>query len=198
MMNSWRFWNERCRPLLQGGAGKSPTHRVGLHLFAVCLFAAGCGRTPSGVTVADVVLHETTAQDLLKTVRTPGAKVVVVNMWATWCVPCREEFPDLVNLERNYRDHGLRMVLVSWDAEAAVARPFLAKQGVGFPSHLKTSQQGDTKFIEEFEPQWSGAFPATMIYDGAGKLRHFWEGKRSYAEFEEKVLDVLKPNQTGG
>jgi thiol-disulfide isomerase/thioredoxin len=115
----------------------------------------------------------------VQAVREPGAKVVLVNMWASWCGPCRQEFPDLVKLARNYRERGLRVVLVSWDDKAGDAQKFQQKQGVDFPSYIKSGDQSDTKFIEVFEPQWTGEFPATMIYDGTSKLRYYWEGKRS-------------------
>ena len=48
------------------------------------------------------------------------------------------------------------------------------------------------QFIDAFDPQWSGALPATFIYDGSGTRRHALLGKSTYAQFEEKVRDVLK------
>jgi thiol-disulfide isomerase/thioredoxin len=55
------------------------------------------------------------AADVLAAVRAPGARAVLVNIWATWCVPCREEMPDLLRLRRTYADRGLRLILVSGD-----------------------------------------------------------------------------------
>ncbi|HYM81181.1 MAG TPA: TlpA disulfide reductase family protein, partial [Candidatus Limnocylindria bacterium] len=100
--------------------------------------------------------------------REPGAEVVLVNIWATWCAPCREEFPDLMRLNERYRDRGLRLILVSADFEdqLPLARRFLAKQGVDFPSYLKTGD--DMRFINAMDSRWTGALPATLIYDGRG------------------------------
>jgi thiol-disulfide isomerase/thioredoxin len=138
------------------------------------------------------------AADVVRAVREPGAKAVLLNNWATWCGPCREEFPDLVKLAQKYRPRGLRVVLLSWDDNAPTAQGFLTAQGVDFPSFIKDGNESDPKFVDALEPRWSGAFPATMIYDGAGTLRQFWEGKQTFAVFEQKVLEVMNATTTGG
>ena len=138
-----------------------------------------------------------TAAQVLDAVKAAKQKVVVVNVWATWCVPCREEMPDLLKLRREYKDHGLTLLLVSGDfgSEREQATAFLSEQGVDFPTYIKTGD--DMAFINAFDPKLSGALPATFIYDGQGKLRHALLGKSTYAQFEAKVLDVLH-SPTGG
>ena len=134
----------------------------------------------------------TTPDQLLAAIKTTKAKVTVVNVWATWCVPCREEFPDLLKLRRTYKDKGVAVLFVSGDfaSEAPQVMAFLSEQGVDFPTYLKTGD--DMQFIDALDPKWSGALPATFIYDGQGRQRHALRGKSSYAQFEAKVLDVLK------
>jgi thiol-disulfide isomerase/thioredoxin len=157
----------------------------GLLLAAVLLApAAAVGVAPP--------LVPATAGDVLQAVRAPGARAVLVNVWATWCIPCREEMPDLLRLRRAYADRGLRVVLVSGDfaSDAEQATAFLGEQGVDFPTYLKKGS--DMEFIDAFDPRWSGALPATFIYDDAGRLRHAIYGKGSYRKFEEKVRDVLQ------
>jgi thiol-disulfide isomerase/thioredoxin len=168
--------------------------RVGFCLGALLI---SCGRTTS-VRVEDIPVTPATAADIQQAVREPGAKVVLLNMWATWCGPCREEFPDLVKLAKDYRDRGLRVVFVSWDDDEAMARQFLAEQGVDFPSYIKVSSESDPNFINAIEPRWTGAFPATMIFDARGKVQNFWEGKASYAQLEQRVLEVLNQQTHGG
>ena len=162
-------------------------------LLGAVVLAACTERRAAGPSVIPA-----TSKNILLAVREPGAKVVLVNMWATWCGPCREEFPDIVRLAKNYRDRGLRVVFVSWDVDDAVTRRFLAQQGVDFPSYIKADSERDPAFIDAIEPRWTGAFPATMIYDGTGKTRDFWEGKASYAQIEQRVLEVLKQQTHGG
>src|SRR5436190_1199782 len=55
------------------------------------------------------------AATVLKAVRAPGAKAVIVNLWASWCPPCREEFPDILKVARELKGRGVRLVLVSGD-----------------------------------------------------------------------------------
>jgi thiol-disulfide isomerase/thioredoxin len=151
----------------------------------------GCGRQER-LPVEQVQVTPVTAQELLKIVHDSGAKVVLVNVWATWCGPCREEFPDLVRVARAYRSKGLKVLLVSADMESDLpqVKKFLAGRGVDFPTFLQA--QKDQEFIDAINPHWTGAIPATFIYDGAGKLRDFWEGKASYATFERKVQPLMK------
>jgi thiol-disulfide isomerase/thioredoxin len=138
-----------------------------------------------------------TAAQVLDAVKAARAQVVVVNVWATWCIPCREEMPDLLRLRRDYRDRGVALLLVSGDfsTERQAAAEFLGEQGVDFPTYIKTGD--DMAFINAFDPTWSGALPATFIYDGQGRLRHALLGKTSYAELAAKIRTVLQP-ATGG
>jgi thiol-disulfide isomerase/thioredoxin len=152
----------------------------------VAVMVGSPGSAPEGR-----VLLPASAAQVLTAVREPGASVVVVNVWATWCIPCREEFPDLLRLRRSYRDRGLRLVLVSGDfsSERDAALGFLAEQGVDFPTYLKEGD--DMEFINALDRRWSGALPATFVYDSSGMLQHFREGKTSYADFETMVQGVL-------
>jgi thiol-disulfide isomerase/thioredoxin len=149
--------------------------------------AAGCASEPRELPT----VTPATAQDIVKAVREAGAKAVLVNLWASWCAPCREEFPDLVKLQRNYEGRGLKVIYVSWDDSPEIAAKFLLRQGVRSPSWIKSERQNDQQFLAGIEPRLTGAIPATLIYDGNGRLREFWEGAARYEVFEQKVKTVL-------
>jgi peroxiredoxin len=63
-------------------------------------------------------------------------KVVLVNFWATWCPPCREEMPAMERLYRHHRDHGLVLVAVSLDADPALVPPYVSTSKLTFPIAL--------------------------------------------------------------
>jgi thiol-disulfide isomerase/thioredoxin len=134
---------------------------------------------------------EASAADVLKAVRSARGHVVVVNVWATWCDPCRHEFPTLLKVRKEFAPRGLRLILVS--ADFADQRPkvvqFLAQQGVGFQTFLKA--ENDMAFINALDPRWSGALPATFVYDRSGKLRDFWEGEATYEAIVGKIRALL-------
>jgi thiol:disulfide interchange protein len=133
-----------------------------------------------------------TASELRRAIVAPGASAVVVNVWATWCLPCRKEFPDLLRAAAAFRERGARLVLVSADFEenTAAAREFLARHGVDFPSYLKVGK--DMEFIDALSPGWGGALPATFVFDGGGVLRDFWEGETSYETFAARIGAVVE------
>ncbi|MGH7724888.1 MAG: TlpA family protein disulfide reductase [Candidatus Eiseniibacteriota bacterium] len=172
-----------------------------LVLFGACSGSGGSGGssessgTPKAALVPDsLVLTTVTAEELHRIVETPGARATLVNVWASWCQPCREEFPDLVRLARSYEARGFRLVFVSadFDEDIPAARKFLAEQGVDWPTYLKTGN--DMQFINSLDDRWSGALPGSFLYDEGGRLRRFWEGKADYATIEKRLLSVLEPS----
>jgi thiol-disulfide isomerase/thioredoxin len=161
-----------------------------ISLFAVALVAAGCG-DQSSAPVPPPALSPVTARDLLKKVQDARGNVVLVNVWATWCDPCRHEFPALLRVRRELAGRQFRLILVSADFadQQSKVLQFLAQQGVGFATFLKAEE--DMPFINTLDSRWSGALPATFLFDGAGKLRDFWEGEASYENLAGKVKALL-------
>ncbi len=164
-------------------------------LAAVVLGAAvwGCGGSqPSASPPAQgreqgPELLAVSGAQLMQRVRSSQAEVVLVNVWATWCLPCREEFPALVQLARTEPQERLDLVLVSADFpdQAEAARRFLTTQGVAFPSYLK--EGGDEEFINAVSKRWSGALPATFVFNRKRELVRFWEGGATFEEFRAAV-----------
>jgi thiol-disulfide isomerase/thioredoxin len=157
---------------------------------AVLATLAGCGGTRP-IPVDQVQVTPVKAEDVMRIIRAPGAKAVLVNMWATWCGPCQEEFPDLLKVGRRFQSKGLRVVLVSNDdpTDLPAVKKFLAENGVDFPAYLKA--QKDNEFVNGIYPQWDGALPATFIFDGDGKLKDYWQGESTYKLFDQKIEEVL-------
>ncbi len=120
-------------------------------------------------------------------------EVIVLNFWATWCVPCVKEMPDLFKLKQEYESKGMRLILISInDLEELESRvyPFLIEKQVGFETFIRTPGD-DQKFINSIDETWSGAIPFTIIFDRAGKKRFVEFGKHTYEEFERAVKPLL-------
>jgi thiol-disulfide isomerase/thioredoxin len=111
-------------------------------------------------------------------VRDPAQpRPLLINFWATWCDPCREEFPELLKIDRDYRRQGLELVTISLDdaTELKTGVPkFLVRMGARMPAYLLTASDPEPAIVF-VDPQWTGALPATVLYDADGKLvyKHF-------------------------
>ena len=137
---------------------------------------------------------EVDAAGLAAAIAKEKGRVVLVNFWATWCVPCREEFPDLVKLEKTYRARGLSVLGVSTDLakDMPAVEKFLASAKPEFANYRKKSGGDDQVFIEAVDPKWGGELPFSVVYGPDGKKAKVLSGKQSYQSFEKAVARLLK------
>jgi thiol-disulfide isomerase/thioredoxin len=112
-------------------------------------------------------------------------KVVLVDFWATWCVPCRKEFPQILGLEKKFRARGLKLITVSCDEPEQLpeAVKFLRAQNASQPSYVKQAKNDD-QFINAIDPKWSGALPALFVYDRQGHKVKSFIGETGTSEVE--------------
>lgn len=147
---------------------------------------AGAGSNPVDGPAIDAI----TAAGIRSRV-SDGGGVTLVNLWATWCAPCRAEMPALLHVARAHEADGVRLMLVSvdFDDQLPAVRKFLGSHGVDQTTYLKNEK--DETFINGIHPEWSGALPATLVYDRNGKLVQFWEGAADENRFEHAVIAAL-------
>ena len=142
---------------------------------------------------AQPVILPVDEQSVQELVRRSLGRVLLVNVWATWCVPCVEEFPDILKLRTTYAPRGLDVQLISIDnsrKSLPAVRAFLKKMDVVFPTYIKSAKT-DESFINALHPEWSGAVPATFVYDRTGKLVHTRVDAQTYSELVELVEPLL-------
>jgi thiol-disulfide isomerase/thioredoxin len=173
--------------------------RLASVLLALAL-AAGCSpggpapRAGGGFASRDTALVPVSAARLRELAARPGAKATVLNVWATWCLPCREEFPSLLAAARRHPDVRLLLVSADFEDQLPLARVFLAEHGVTDTTFYKS--EADQAFIDGIDSTWTGALPATVVFDARGRAVAFWEGAADSARFEDmlaKALDSTGP-----
>jgi thiol-disulfide isomerase/thioredoxin len=121
-------------------------------------------------------------------------KILFLNIWATWCTPCVEEFPDIVKLSDMYKGEKVEFVAVSIDYPDELnskVRPFVAAHHVPFKVYVSNVKK-DEDLINEVNPSWSGAVPATLIFDAEGKQQVFMFGQRTISVFKTKLDSVIR------
>lgn len=112
--------------------------------------------------------------------------VVVLNYWATWCTPCREEMPDLSRLADAYRGRGVIVLTIS-DEEPEVLQKFLAQYPQTTMTARFTSDPPRGK-VQRFA--YHGR-PITLVLNRDGSTRRMLVGKRSYADFDAAVRAAM-------
>ena len=120
-------------------------------------------------------------------------KVLLVDFWATWCVPCRAELPQIVKLQAKLKAKGVEVITVSADELETVqaAAKFLKDTGAGgLPAYIKRPKDDD-KFIGSVDPKWQGALPALFLYDKAGRKVQSFFGETPIAKIEAAIQKLL-------
>jgi thiol-disulfide isomerase/thioredoxin len=127
-----------------------------------------------------------------KMVASSKGKVVLVNFWATYCVPCRKEMPALVAMQQKLSAKGFQFITVSADEpeQEKDAAAFLDKAKVPAPVYIKRAKDDDA-FINALDPKWSGALPASFLYDRQGKKVKSYFGEVDLKQLEADILKLL-------
>jgi peroxiredoxin len=114
-------------------------------------------------------------------------QVVLVNFWATWCGPCREEMPRLNTLYEKYRKSGFVLLGVNIDDDPRTALATATKLNVSFPVLLDT----DKKVSKLYD---LSTMPSTVVIDRDGKMRFVHRGYRAgtEADYEQQIRGLLK------
>jgi len=128
-----------------------------------------------------------------KVIAAHKGKVVLANFWATWCVPCRKEMPQLMQLSRKLAARGFDLVMISADEteqQTAAAKLLQDNRVEGATYLLKTAD--NDKFYPAVDAKWSsGELPALFLYDRSGKKVRSFFGETSIADLETAISKLL-------
>src|SRR5882724_1126323 len=162
------------------------------------LAAASTVAAPQAVKTAAVddpgMIDAQAYQKLLERYR---GKPVLVNFWATYCEPCRDEYPMLNELAKQYAPQGLRVIGVSMDddGDLILMRRFLARYKPVFPNYRKkTGEEAEFRqFTQSVLPSWNGSLPATFFYGKDGKQAGHMFGEGPRDAYEATIQTLLAP-----
>lgn len=111
--------------------------------------------------------------------------VVILDFWATWCPPCKDEIPDFIKLYNNYKDKGLMIIGISLDTDTDKLKDFCRNMGINYPIAMSddkvTGAYGGIQYI-----------PTTFIIDKEGNIVKKYVGFTKYSEFESQIKKLLE------
>ena len=112
-------------------------------------------------------------------------QVVILNLWASWCSPCLEEIPMLMQLAADLETRGVQLVGVAMDEPgggANAARELREKHFPGFRTWLRGENRMDA-LVTRIDPAWNEILPTTYLIGRDGRVAQRIQGVRSYEEF---------------
>jgi thiol-disulfide isomerase/thioredoxin len=137
------------------------------------------------------------AEEMQGLLKRDGKHPLLVNYWATWCDPCRDEFPDLVKIDKAYRAKGLDFIAITLDdlADIKTAVPkFLRTMNATMPVYLLNVADPEPA-INLVDSEWSGALPATFLYDNQGKVVYKHFGRVNPDELRAAIEELVGSKQ---
>jgi thiol-disulfide isomerase/thioredoxin len=119
-------------------------------------------------------------------------KPVLITFWATWCEPCRDEYPMLNELAKQYAPKGLHVVGVNLDddGDLILMRRFITRYKPVFPNYRKKAG-GEAAFVQTVLPGWNGAIPASFFYAKDGRQIGQLLGANNRDTYEAAIRSLL-------
>jgi len=161
---------------------------AGTAIAALAVVAAPQAKTARDPELIDV-------QGFQKILQQYRGKPLVVTFWATWCEPCRDEYPMVNELAKEYAPKGLRVVGISLDddGDMILVRRFLARYKPIFPNYRNTpgEQVEFDAFKQTVMAGWNATLPASFFYDRDGRQVGHFIGEKSREQYEEAIRGLL-------
>lgn len=139
-----------------------------------------------------VTLGEIDDAGVARLVKNEGKKLLLVNLWATWCGPCVAELPELVTINRMYRGRPFELVTLSTDEpeKKDEALRILGEHKVAARNYLVKTEDRD-KFAEALDKEWPGPVPYTLLIEPGGKVIYRKVGAVDPLELKRAIVGHL-------
>lgn len=131
-------------------------------------------------------------QQLRQVLAGERGKVVILNLWGTWCAPCLREIPELLRLQRDLASRGVVLIGVAMDEPSELStlvEPFRQKYFPSLETYVRNAPDMDS-VVSVVDPAWNEILPTTYLIGRDGKVARKIQGVRSYEQFREDVLAV--------
>jgi thiol-disulfide isomerase/thioredoxin len=136
-----------------------------------------------------VSVETVTLSDLKQLRANPTGKMLMINFWATWCGPCRTEYPELLATYRWYRGRGLEFISVSVDSPESRADVLTFLQDVHSPiRNLQVDSENVYGIQKAFDPSWESGVPFTLVLSPDGKVVYRHEGEVDIITLRRRLL----------
>lgn len=159
---------------------------AGLLLLTIAALAAPQAKAPKDPELIDMQGY----QKILEKYR---GKPLLVTFWATWCEPCRDEYPMLNELAKKYAPKGLSVVGVDLDEDGdlILMRRFIARYKPVFPNYRKKKGE-ELAFMQAVLPGWKGSIPASFLYARDGSQTGHLMGAGDRQSYEAAIQQLLE------
>src|SRR3984957_12011554 len=161
------------------------TRLLGYGLAAALSLSASAASIAPGSTAPGFQLHSATSTDL--SLSDLKGQVVLINFWASWCGPCRQEMPVLEQLYKRYKAAGFTLLGGNGEPKAADAVGFLKATPVSFPILFDP----DSKVSQLYDVS---GMPSTVILDRSGKVRYIHHGYKpgEGSEYQDQIRSLVR------
>jgi len=135
-------------------------------------------------------IEEIGIPELEKILASPEDELHVVNFWATWCPPCVTELPHFEKLSKEYKDNGVKFILISLDFPSQIDSrliPFLKTNKITADVKVMTNLDYNS-WIEKVDTGWQGNIPVTLFFNNAGNVKHFHPSEVTEKELRDLIV----------
>lgn len=169
--------------------GKSMRTRTSFVALVIFILGAGIVASQTAAPHDPAIIDAPGYQRLLEQYK---GKPLLVTFWATWCEPCRDEYPMLSELAKQYAPQGLKVVGVNLDddGDLILTRRFIARYKPFFPNYRK-KPGGEVAFVQTVLPGWQGAIPASFFYAPDGRQIGHLVGENNRETYEAAIRSLL-------